>query len=218
MAVALDGANNGGTVSSSIVLSLTTTGGSGVVIVCSMFETGTGGSGTPTATGLTFVTRQGPFTCTSGYLLNTWVAPYSSNFSGNITIPTSNASTHQLYATVFGVSGTGGTFDAGGVPVSNTGGTLNFSVTTAGDFIFVSGSDGAGDNTHTAAGWTRINNIVAVGIQDVFYKNLPASSGAVSFQMDAGSNINDGVTGDALTPGGGAGPTLTLMPATLRMM
>lgn len=153
MPVALDGFVSNSVTSSPLTLSLTTTGGSGYII-CEAGFAGISSTGVPTATGLTFTQR---LNLTSN--LYEWYAPYSSNFSGTISIGFSGGGTCAGCA--FGVSGaTGfdtnvslpGTNSTGG---SSPGGAASGSTSGSNNFIFAIYT--TGDIAGPGTGWTCPN-------------------------------------------------------------
>ena len=114
MALSLDGSNfANANPSSSVVISLTTTAGSGVIVVSYIGNAAPASSNAVTASGLTF-TQRGTTGNTGGDYLAEFTAPYTSNFSGNITV-TASSSTY-LTAVVFGIGGaaTSSYFDTNG--------------------------------------------------------------------------------------------------------
>jgi hypothetical protein len=144
------------------------------------------------------------------------MAPYTS-FSGNITVPTISGGIHSVEATAFEVFGTAGVFDANGsVPAQRvTSGLFTWTTNTANDFLFINGIDASINPAATAAGWTRINTAAgATGTQNVFCQ-LVNSAGSQSFAMDSGSNVDEGVTADAITPGAGAPPAVSRLVGLL---
>lgn len=147
----LDGHASGNiTTGTTASLTLTTTQGSGTIIVCAM-TVAASFTGVPTATGLTFVSR-GSVTSAGGVFLQAFEAPYSSNFSGTISI--TSASSGELDMRAFGVANSSG-FDTGGPQTASTFGT-NASITTAhaADFVYFQAANGSGG---VGGSWTNVD-------------------------------------------------------------
>jgi hypothetical protein len=152
--IALDGSGTTNSSLASFTIPLTTANGSGLIVV----TVGSNNSTIPTslvASGLTFTLRT--TTANNGGVTNaTFTAPYTSNFSGNITVNQGGVAAFTT-ATAFGISGvhTASPFD--GSAVIGTTGTVAITTTHANTFIFAMygsavASPGAG------AGWTAINS------------------------------------------------------------
>jgi hypothetical protein len=213
MPVTLDGSNFGSVIAASLALSLTTTASSGIIVASCIGDDGGGGVGVPTATGLTFTLRQ-RFATTGSNFLVTFYAPYSSPFSGTITIPTFSGAVHLITATVFGISGTAGTFDPNAsIPASGTslGSPLTATTSTSGDFIFVTGQNNGVGWSGTNNGWTTLNT----GSGEFVTMYQIGAAGTYTAALNPGDNLNNGTLIDALTPGASAvlfPPTFTQSP------
>jgi hypothetical protein len=191
--LALDGSNAVNASTAAVVNTLTTTGGSGVIVVAIISNSSAVVS--VAATGLTFTARASAVSNPPNYSF-TFTAPYSSNFSGNITT-TMNAGSFTT-VTAFGISGskTASFFDPNG-SVPNTVGSSAPAITTsnANDFIFVNlltsvASAGPG------SGWTTINSS---NFQLVEYQIVSSIQTALSGTQGSGTP-NSGIM-DAIEKG-----------------
>jgi hypothetical protein len=101
---ALDGSvQNSATTGTSFTLALTTTGGSGVIVVFCQDEQG--GSPTVTATGLTLTNRVPASSNVGGLAMTEWTVPYTTNFSGTITYTNTAGFGGFAACFAFGISG-----------------------------------------------------------------------------------------------------------------
>src|SRR5271166_6369566 len=138
MALSLDGVGFTNATSTSVSVSLTTTAGSGVIVVSYIGNAAPASSNPVTASGLSFTQRGTTVSAGSNYLA-IYTAPYSSNFSGTITVTAST--TTYLTAVCWGVGGAATTsyFDTNvSLPFQSSSvvaaGPINTS--NANDFIF----------------------------------------------------------------------------------
>lgn len=146
--LALDGNSGAVTGTATQTLpTLTTTNGSGLIVV-GVISNGTVSS--ITGSGLTFTQRGTQLVATGGHV-DVFTAPYSTNFSGTITV---NCNGSPI-AIAFGVSGvkTASPFDVNG-PQTNT--TTNASITTANANDFVFAVMVTGGSMTAAAPWITI--------------------------------------------------------------
>ena len=156
MALALDGTPVHVTGATSPVTSgtFTTANGSGVIIVA-ITSNATSITGV-TATGLTFSARKQIGPTSGASRVQTWEAPYSTNFSGTIQIAMgSNATTT---ADIFAVSGcpTASFHDTGaGIPGSSTSGNSTITTTNANDFVYFLVTNSTTNGT-AGATWNQI--------------------------------------------------------------
>lgn len=149
---ALDG-NSGvvGEVGSSFVLPLTTANGSGVIVVGGLSNSSIV---SVTAAGLTFTQRA----TNPSPLVFEYTAPYTTNFSGNITVTTSSASGGTGLA--FGISGakTASYFDPNvSLPALSATASPIASTTNANDFIFALIKPNGATST-PGTGWTLLGS------------------------------------------------------------
>lgn len=159
MALSLDGSNFGSNGSASqLIVSLTTSAGSGVIVMCCVENDGPLTS--VTAPSLTFALLTNPQNSTNaGQFVEIWTAPYTSNFSGNITINSTGAA--FFTAVVFGIGGaaTSSYFDSNGsLPLANPNPAAEIgpaSTSNAKDFIFGCAL-GSGSNSVDATNWLPI--------------------------------------------------------------
>src|SRR5579862_8698649 len=157
MALSLDGSADGinffGT--SQTTGTLTTTAGSGVIVVAVYVSGSFVVSGVPTATGLTFTARS---TVTVGSItVATFTAPYTTNFSNTITVnATGTGATIQICAFGIGGAATSGFFDPNAsVPNVVSSGDPTITTSDANDFLFAAeNTTGAGPTAGT--GFTEV--------------------------------------------------------------
>lgn len=154
MALSLDGHGSTNTGSgTSVAVSLTTTTNSGVIVVLYVANLAPAASNPVTATGLTFTNRLS--TNSGGNFIAEYTAPYSANFSGNITVSASG--TTFITGLAFGIGGaaTSSFFDSNAsLPGISSSGSVTVSTSNANDFIFGFGVNGNG----TPGGWTTIDS------------------------------------------------------------
>lgn len=149
MSLALDGNSGlqGGT--SSVVMSLTTANGSGIIVVSGIANAGIS---SVTAAGLTFTQRAdnpSPHTFE-------WTALYTTNFSGNITINLASAA--GASAVAFGISGAkiAAPFDTNvSLPALSASASPSATTSNANDFI-IALVEPNGASSVPGAGWTLI--------------------------------------------------------------
>lgn len=191
--LALDGSASINSSTTPQTIALTTTGGSGVIVVAIITN---GNISTVTASGLTFTLR-GPFVSGTAANVYEYTAPYSVNFSGNITVTMS--SNIFTTSTVFGISGakTSSFFDANGaVPTTATSGNVSISTSNANDFIFATYATGSGSPT-AGAGWTQINGS---NFQLVEYQIVSATQSGLAATFTSGGPGGGGII-DAIVQG-----------------
>jgi hypothetical protein len=221
MTLALDGHGHGTLATgSTFSVSLTTTGGSGQIVVCIGTNNTTNPSITSvTAAGLTFLQRTNFFSGSGWTSMNTWVAPYTSNFSGSITI-TANG-TQAVTADVFGISGadTTASVTAGSPPFdsnaalpahSASGNVTGQHTSSANTFIFSAVSvSAASDPGGAGAGWTALPgsnaNFLLVQYQIVSSTQTGLTSATATSADDKGSILDAIIAGSG---GGGGSPVL----------
>lgn len=191
---ALDGNNNANkSTGTSLPVTLTTTGGCGIIVVGLVgFDVS---AGVPTATGLTF-TQRGSGINVGGQFTQVYTAPYSTNFSGTITATTSSSGFDTVLA--FGISGppSSSFFDTNAsLPGQNTtaGATTTATISTsnANDFIYFIGLDENNSSTAITAPFTVLYhaNLMVSGYQIVSstQSSISATYTTPSFQ---GSQID----------------------------
>ena len=185
--LSLDGSNHNAGSGATVVVSLTTTTGSGVIVVAA--NTNAASVSNVTAAGLSFVQRTS-ITGISGTTITNWTAPYSSNFSGNITVtPASSAFTA---VTAFGIGGAPSTsyFDPNGsLPVESTGTILSITTSNANDFIFANYATSNASST-AGSGFAAIS--AAANFQLVEYVIVSTTQSGLSAGM-GGSTPNGGI-------------------------
>lgn len=159
-ALALDGSAHLNNSTGTLALSLTTTKGSGQIIV--VVGTNAASINTPTATGLTFNLRKINNGTTGFTAMSEYVAPYTTNFSGTITVTVASA----LFTTVdaFGIGNSNTTSGVGSPPfdanasLPATSGSTTATGTTSNATDFVFAFCGLSTSTDTAGtGWTLIS-------------------------------------------------------------
>lgn len=149
--LSLDGKNSGSTTAASLNVSLTTTKWSGTIVAAIISNAAVT---SVTAGGLTFTLRAtvndgGSDFCTI------YSAPYSSNFSGNITV--NLASSTFVTMTAFGVGGASG-FDAdASLPKTAGGNFAAFNTSNARDFIYALSIPTNSPPYTAGTGWTLLN-------------------------------------------------------------
>jgi hypothetical protein len=188
-----EGTNNSTT---SFTIPLTTTKAPGVIVVG--FSSGIDTVSSVTASGLTFTKRVGPVAGTGNNLYE-YAAPYSSNFSGNITI--ANSGTSFASGIAFGVSGAPSSsyFDPNvSLPATTTTAAApTGTTTTANDIVFVFVSLMV--NTVTpGSGWSRVTGTDSTNYILAQYQ-LPASAGSYTGNVSVNSDINGSIL-DAIIP------------------
>jgi hypothetical protein len=135
--------------------SLTTTAGSGVIVLAAQVDGGFVPSGVPTATGLTFTPRS--TTTVGSSTVATFTAPYSTNFTGTIALNTTGTGTIiQLAAFAIGHAPTSSYFDPNAsVPNVVASGDPTITTSNANDFLFaVENTTGTGPTAGT--GFTEL--------------------------------------------------------------
>lgn len=197
MTLALDGSNTGNTSTGTVVVSLSTTGGSGVIVVPIL--TNAVSVTSVTASGLTFTERPGGGFNGAGALMSNWEAPYTTNFSGNITVVVASAS----FTTVspFGISGatTSSSFDANvSLPATGVSGEFSGTTSNANDFVFFNIATIVANPTAGGA-WILING---TNFQCVAYQIVAATN---TFTTSTG--VSNGGILDAIIQASGGGST-----------
>lgn len=211
MSLALDGHVHGtlGT-GNSFSVSLTTTGGSGQIVVA--IATNNTSVTSVTATGLTFLQRKAT---TGGFgwnVLAEYVAPYTTNFSGNITITLSG--TQSCTVDAWGISGADTTasvtsgnapFDANAsMPYSTTNNAVSgASTSTANDFIYAIVSSPSTDTAGT--GWTLIPGSGA-NYLTCQYQIVSSTQTGLSGATGSGTGNDTGSILDAIRGASGGSP------------
>lgn len=191
---------------------LTTTGGSGVIILSLI--TGTDLPNLPTAPGLTFVLRSpGSVSCNGGAgLITHFWAPYTTNFSGTITCTTAGTG-QTVDVQVTGVSGasiTGvvaTTFDPGG-PVTSTSGLVTETTANANDFVFNTYFSTSPDSSsgNTGGAWGAL--FTSGMNQHMFQWLIVSATGLQSPTLATGGPALGGIV-DAVVQAGGGAPAVT---------
>ncbi len=189
--LSLDGTavNSGST--SPLTLSLTTTQGSGVIVVALLSNASSITS--VTAPGLTFTSRKSIGPTAGPGIIAEFTAPYSATFSGTISI--NLGSNAYVAASAWGVANAT-TFDANAsVPNTHTTSTAcAVSTTTAADFIYgVAGSSTLSGAT-AGAGWTLISPATAFG----FWEYQIVSSTQTALSLTITGATSQGCIEDAL--------------------
>jgi hypothetical protein len=129
-----------------------TAAGSGEIVVAII--TNAASVTSVTAPGLTFTLRSS-YTGGAGASVGAvFTAPYTSNFSGTVTVTVASSSFAQ--ATVFAI-GSATTGDTGGPVAKPSGGAASITTTNANDFVFASMALSTSTGT-VGAGWTQIAN------------------------------------------------------------
>jgi len=188
-ALVLDGSNSAHVVSaSSLGLTLTTTQGTGVIYVAANTNAVTTVTSV-TGTGLTFAKRSS-VTGTNGNIVELWAAPYSTNFSGTITVNWGSAGFVTIAAA--GAGNASGTFDSGG-PQTGTGvGGATITAAHQPDFvIFASTLGGAGTDT-AGPTWTTVSGTNSL----LLAYQITSATGSFTAD-DAGANLIAGTVIDA---------------------
>lgn len=178
---------------------LTTTGGSGDIIVSML--TGTDAPNLPTATGLTFAQRSQILCNSSGNLLTHFVAPYTTNFSGTITCTVAGAG-ELIDVLVTGVSGADTTpgYDSGG-PVTAASGNVSETTTNANDFVFTTYMTTSPDSTISAP-WSALFS--SSMDQHLFMYQIVAATNTYSPTITTGGPSLGGII-DAIKQASGGG-------------
>jgi hypothetical protein len=200
MSLSLDGSIEGNNAAAaSLVVSLTTTAGSGVIVVGVLNGNDSNTVTSVTASGLTFTSRG--TTTGGGDRITQYTAPYTTNFSGNITVNLSASD----YVTViaFGVGGaaTSNYFDPNlASPVVGTAYPGSITTTNANDFIYAiigesTGGDAAG------SGYTRIGSSANYNCTE--YQIVSTTQSALSVTI--GTGAWDVFMADAIIAAGGGG-------------
>jgi hypothetical protein len=215
MALALDGSGQGVNASGgNFTIPLTTTGGSGVIVVVGVAAADPQVVSSVTAAGLTFTQR---ITFDSGTNNYSFVAPYTSNFSGNITVAIGNDEIQFSSGIAFGISGAPASsyFDTNGsLPAQATLAAVSGTTSEPNDFVFCFYS--TNDNTVTqGSGWTLIqdsSNYVLAQYQ------IGGTPGTFTGNISDNTKINAGLMDAIIAGSGGGGSTTFASIATPRKM
>lgn len=195
MALALDGSVSGvGVSSTTLVLNLTTTNAPGVIVVATYSNFNATAVTSVTATGLVFTSRS-TATNTGGNFITEWTAPYTLNFSGNITITYDGATSSAGMAWGISDAATSSYFDTNvSLPVTNTTTTGLISTSNPNDFIYSIIGTTTSSNT-PGSGWTAVASntlqfwIVQYQIVSSLQTNLAETLGSGTAQMSIGDAI-----------------------------
>lgn len=157
MSLSLDGTPvAAGQSSTTITLTgFTTTAGSGEIVVCILSNAASVVS--VTATGLTFTARNaysGGFGFSIGAV---YTAPYTTNFSGTITVTLASATGGRGVVFAVGGANTSTPFDSGGPQNNNGTGAPSITTTNANDFVYTSTNTSL-TTTTAGTGWTLISS------------------------------------------------------------
>lgn len=193
MALSLDGhatANTGA--GTSVAPNLTTTAGSGVIVVLYVANAAPAASNPVTASGLVFGAPR-ISTNDGGDYFAEFTAPYTSNFSGSITVQA--ASSTYLTALAFGIGGaaTSNYYDSNvSLPaVNNTGGTsISITTSNADDFIFGFGVSPIGSGNP----WIEIDTTAASNFCYAAYQIVSATQSGLVYTDSSAV----GIGGDAI--------------------
>lgn len=181
MALSLDGtpvtgANVTGTFATG---TLTTSAGFGQIVVA--IATNAASVSSVTATGLVFTQRGAGWT--SGFGTATgqeWVAPYTSNFSGVITITLSSNVYGQACAWAIGGANTNTPFDSNvSLPAISASSTATGTTSNANDFVYAIAASTSTDTP--GAGWTLVASASSLTVE---YQIVSATG---SFTSNTGS-------------------------------
>lgn len=187
MALSLDGegtANAGA--GTSVSVPLTTTTGSGVIVVLYIGNAAPAASNPVTGAGLSFTNRFS--TSSGGNFFAEYTAPYTSNFSGNITV-TASASTF-LTSLAFGIGGaaTSSFFDANGsLPGTAGSGNTTISTSNANDFIFGFNVNNAGA---PGAPWTLIDATAQSNFLQASYRIESTTQTNITYPATGGGGMD----------------------------
>lgn len=160
MTLSLDTSNQVSSSSSPITIPITTTKGSGQIVVC--IASGAASVSSVAGAGLTFNQEKAGVTSGSWSLMDIYSAPYTTNFSGNITVTLSAASFTTI--TVFAVGGADTTSNVNSppydsnvsLPALSAAGAASGTTSNSTDFVFAFCGTGS---TDTATGaWTLMPN------------------------------------------------------------
>ena len=188
---AIDGGSTVAETTISSTPSLTTANGSGVIVI------GLAIAGIQTAIisgpGLSFT----PIGIKPLLLANTnnvymWTAPYSSNFSGNITVTLSGSVYHIVSVLAISGAKTSSPNDAGG-PVDNTSAAPTMTTLNANDCV-VSFFETNGVAASAGSGWTGSPGSVATNFGFMEYQ-FAVSTGTFTSSMSAGTIAGGTITG-----------------------
>ncbi len=178
-------------------VTLTTAGGSGVIIV--MVETGgLDLPNTPTATGLTFTQRAQVALSTAGNLTE-YQAPYTTDFSGTISVTTGGAGQFVGVVTT-GISGaaTSSSYDSGGPQTAS--GNVSETTTNANDFVFC-GYASTGQDPTSSSPWTSLFALNQNFLN--FQSQIVSATGTYSPTLTTGGPALAGIIDAAIQAGSG---------------
>jgi len=198
MSLQLDGSATVNNSTGTVAVSLTTSNGSGVIVVSIVSNSATITS--VTATGLTFTSRS--TANGSGVYLYNYTAPYTSNFSGSITVVMGAA--QYTTVTAFGVSGaaTSNYFDPNASLPATSGNAAalpTISTSDANDFLFVNYEPSNGPPYTAGSGWTLINGSL---YQYVAYKIVSSTQSNLTPPLAASGGSVNTATVDAIISAG----------------
>lgn len=185
---------------------LTTTGGSGEIVVAA----GTTGASitSVTAIGLTFTLRAGPISCFGWNVMVEYVAAYTTNFSGVITI---NGAASPTSAVAQAYSGVPTTSPFDGTASTSTNPPTSKTTANANDVVISINSTSSPDTPGT--GWTLVANQTGNSIGLLVQDQIVSATG--TFTGNTAGGFTNGNIVDAMIQGAGGGgartPTLMLM-------
>jgi hypothetical protein len=188
-ALTLDGSvTQNVTASSSLTLALTTTAGSGVIVVSAVVQAGQLISSV-TATGLTFSQRPISQFVGSGGTIQNFETPYTVNFSENITVNLNSSTFATVTAFGIGNAATSSSFDPNvSLPATQFTGAISGTTSNANDFVWANGVT-SNSNPSPDAGWTSANGS---NFQLVEYKTV-SSTGTFTATSTLNGAILDAV-------------------------
>ncbi len=192
--LALDGHVSANTSVQSNPVTLTTTGGSGVIIV-GVISNATSVTSV-TAVGLTFTARGDGGGTT---LVKTYSAPYTTNFSGTITVLVDSDAFTTV--TAFGISGakTSNFFDPNlASPAQSDVVYPPVTTTNANDFIFVCAAPADSPDYTAGAGWTLIDG---TNFSFTEYQIVSATQANLTPTQGGGNTDTHGAITDAIVRG-----------------
>src|SRR5271166_4924115 len=206
MALSLDGSGFANATSTSVGVSLTTTAGSGVIVVSYIAAVAPAASNPVTASGLSFTQRGTTVSSGSNYVA-IYTAPYSSNFSGTITVTAST--TAYMTAVCWGVGGAATTsyFDTNILlPYESSAGVAAGPINTsnANDFIFAAAITG---DTISDPNFVQLSAGGAANFNSVGYYIVSSPQTALTCSY-SGSLLSVPCFMDAIIAGSGAAASI----------
>lgn len=207
MTIARDGAAVSANASTGTVVTstLTTSNGSGEIVVA--IGSNAASITSVTAVGLTFTLRAGPVSTFGWNIMSEYVAPYTTNFSGVITVVVVSAAATSVIAQAYSGVPTSAPFD--GTAATSTNPPASKTTTNANDVVISinSLSSSAGS---AGSGWTLVANPAFLLMQDQIVSSTGTFTG-----NDSGSLTNGNIVDAMVAAAGGAvhTPTLTILGA-----